>query len=516
MATWKAENSMLTQRGIEILNKLNLGGSKITITRIVAGSGRVSTSQLFSLTAVSGNQKQFVISKKEVKDSGSEISVYISNEDFTEPFTLQQIGVYVTHPDYEGEQLYHISQCEATGADVIPVVTETPTTFGYSLFLEHGNSSSIEITVSTQGMLREEDFVLFKGNISAGNLVEADEFGNLRDTGKKISEISNRNYLHNWYFANPVNRRDGYVVPPNTQYYKEPTLTTKVGTVSAYTKFNVIPGQNYGTITVGTVIYYVPKSVAVKGYYNTWEYTLDRWLNGGDGSLLIKSNGVEVKGAIDQLLSVNPEAGVYTCSALLSDGTLDTVTLEYDGVSEVQQVGHHIHFTIDPVSGFTDRPRFRLYPVGTKVVSAVKLEKGVISTLEQDIPADFATQAAICVQYDLITDEYIGLDFLRATGGTMSGSLILENYASHLIFDSDNGGAELDKNASGQMSLTNYLNSDKTLRRVFRIYGEDTSLDSCLKLAVLENGSWKHYNLYGEHNKQLISTVANVNATVTE
>lgn len=162
MAKWRAENSMLTKWGIEILNKVKAGIGSITVTKIVAGSGRVSESLLSSQTKVSGTTKPMVLSNKESRPDGSEISVYIQNNGFTEDFILNQIGVFVTHPDYEGEQLYHISQCDADGYDTIPAFEDTVTTFGYSLFLENGNSSSINITVSPQGMITRDEFDSYK------------------------------------------------------------------------------------------------------------------------------------------------------------------------------------------------------------------------------------------------------------------------------------------------------------------------------------------------------------------
>ena len=164
MATWRVENSMLTQRGVEILNKLKAGIGSITVTRIVAGSGRVSESQLYPQTSISGVIKEMTISSKNTFASGSEISFYITNTEFTESFDLHQLGVYVTHPDYEGEQLYHISQCDEEDFDTIPAMAETPVTQGYSIFMEHGNSSSIELTVDPQGMISRPEFEKLSNN----------------------------------------------------------------------------------------------------------------------------------------------------------------------------------------------------------------------------------------------------------------------------------------------------------------------------------------------------------------
>lgn len=167
MATWRPENSMLTQRGVEILNKLKAGVGSITVTRIVAGSERVAESLLFKQTSISGVQKPMTISGKNTTDVGSEITFYIENKDFTEPYNLHQIGIYVTHPDYVGEQLYHISQCDANDYDTIPAISYTPVTQGYSVFMEHGNSSSVNITVDPSGMINTVQFNEFKESVNS-------------------------------------------------------------------------------------------------------------------------------------------------------------------------------------------------------------------------------------------------------------------------------------------------------------------------------------------------------------
>ena len=167
MATWRSENSMLTKVGVEILNKLKAGVGSITVTKIVAGSGRVAESQLYNQTKISGTNKVLAIDSSNVTEGGSDITVFITNEDFTAPFELHQIGVFVTHPDYTGEQLYHISQCDASGVDVIPTADATPVRLDYSLFLQHGNSSSISITINNLGSVSKEDFEAHKASNTA-------------------------------------------------------------------------------------------------------------------------------------------------------------------------------------------------------------------------------------------------------------------------------------------------------------------------------------------------------------
>lgn len=167
MAIWKSENSLLTQKGVEILNKVKAGVGSITVTRVVAGSGRVPPSQLYTQIAISGTTKPMTIAQVRTREEGSEISINITNDGFTESFNINQIGVYVSHEDYDGEVLYHISQCEADGVDVVPPISNTPANFGYNLFLEHSNESSISITVNPQGSVSIPDFEEYKVSIES-------------------------------------------------------------------------------------------------------------------------------------------------------------------------------------------------------------------------------------------------------------------------------------------------------------------------------------------------------------
>lgn len=201
MATWRVENSMLTQVGVAILNKIKSGSGSITVTRAVAGSGRVAESKLFTQTALSGTTKPLSISSVDIQEMGSEISLNLTNEGFTEPFELNQIGIFVTHPDYDGEVLYHISQCDSGYPDSIPAFASTLVSLGYSIFLEHGNSNSINISVDPSGMVSSFDFDSFKNetrvnhqglvdsfsafrkNVVGGKLVTVDTSGNLIASG---------------------------------------------------------------------------------------------------------------------------------------------------------------------------------------------------------------------------------------------------------------------------------------------------------------------------------------------
>lgn len=428
MATWRAENSMLTQKGIEILNKIKSGVGNITISRIVAGSGRVSSvSQLFNLSSVSGDTKPMVLTQVNTRGTGSEISIYISNEDFIEDFSLNQIGIYVTHPDYEGEQLYHISQCESTGVDIIPALNETPVTFGYNLFLEHGNSESISITVDPQGMVTLEQFNNFKGNIIPHNLVSVDEDGNLKDSGKSIEEVYNKNLLHNWDFRNPIDQKQGYIVVPGTAYYSNTALTSKVGDLTDYFRVTKVD-DSYGRITINSVTYYVSWSSAVRGNFNH-SVAFDRWsVNPGNSlsAVLIQNDGVLAKlspshGRISQSVTTKISPSLFAGKVVTASVKVESTSANYgylyvnDGISQygvrltsagIFKVTATIHDDTNGIGVIIQNTSADQY-LDIKV-SAIKLEMGSVSTLENDPPADYAEQLAICSQYNPWTGSYAG------------------------------------------------------------------------------------------------------------
>lgn len=153
MAVWKTENSMYTLAGLEMINLTIGGSSRISFTRVVAGSGRVPASQLIAQTELSGTTVELELARYNADENGSEISAYINNSGFSESFTLNQIGIYATSPAFDGERLIHISQCEEEGADVIPEEGDTPVSFSYSLYLEHLNSEMTSIVINPKGIL---------------------------------------------------------------------------------------------------------------------------------------------------------------------------------------------------------------------------------------------------------------------------------------------------------------------------------------------------------------------------
>ena len=121
--------------------------------------------------------------------------------------------MYVTHPDYSGEQLYHISQCESEDADTIPTPIQNAVIVDYSLYLTHGNANSVTITADPDGMVRVSDFNAFKSTTE--NDISTLK-SNVNGLTSSYNTLNNTFGTLNTSFSNfKSNIRQGMLITPN-------------------------------------------------------------------------------------------------------------------------------------------------------------------------------------------------------------------------------------------------------------------------------------------------------------
>lgn len=166
MALWNSDNIILTKIGSEILSKVQAGVGKLTITKIVTGAGYVSPAQLYNQTAVTKETQNMSILNTKTDERGSVVEVQINNDALEKEYDLYQIGVYVQHQDYSGDQLYLIAQCDTANPDHIPLPSVTPVSLNYSLYIEHNNVPEITITVDPNGVVSNATFNEFKEEVN--------------------------------------------------------------------------------------------------------------------------------------------------------------------------------------------------------------------------------------------------------------------------------------------------------------------------------------------------------------
>lgn len=92
---------------------------------------------------------------------------------------------------------------------------------------------------------------------------------------------SNPNLLDNWYFGDPVNQRNGYVVKQGTNFFAEPSLTTYLGGIQEPYLKAYYDTSEYGHIigSDGSTAY-VRTSDMIHGYTGEG-YAIDRWKSSG-------------------------------------------------------------------------------------------------------------------------------------------------------------------------------------------------------------------------------------------
>ncbi len=106
----------------------------------------------------------------------------------------------------------------------------------------------------------------------------------------------NPNLLDNWYFANPVNQRNGYIVPAGVEYYKVDGFVPQ-GPIPETVRVDYIDYAGSAIFNHGGVPCYVPKGGGyVRGYTGSG-YTVDRWkLDIDIGTVTVESDGIVLDG----------------------------------------------------------------------------------------------------------------------------------------------------------------------------------------------------------------------------
>ena len=298
-------------------------------------------------------------------------------------------------------------------------------------------------------------------------VVELDTPAEKIDTFAALADhISGNNTLINWDFTNPVDRNQGWVIPPDTEYFSDTGLTASAGTVSAYTTANYV-NATYGSITVSGTTYYVAASDVVRGYVvsSGTPITIDNW-HGVVAIVLIEEDGIRIKsvgtqwaGSIRQIIP-NPSQYVgktVTVSALIEDfelgGTLSlakTVGINSGMVSIAQKTISEpglVTFTttIPDEVGSAEYPMLYVgisnWVNGSVKYRAAKLELGTEQTLAHqedgqwvlNAHADYDEEYLKCLMYDRKTGAYMS-DSIMAFGSTLTNSDDLDNVRENGIY----------------------------------------------------------------------------------
>lgn len=178
------------------------------------------------------------------------------------------------------------------------------------------------------------------GPTASVNSIPPDGSGNITLTAGDVNAYSktetntllqnkvNPNLLDNWYFGNPVNQRNGYVVPAGKTYYSDAACTAVAGTTTkAYTVYPLNSTTFWGyKESDHSVKFYEKAEDVIRGYVGGM-YGLDRWRVSANGIITVTDTGVLLQkatnstyGSTYEMTDAAPLLGKeITIAALIND-----------------------------------------------------------------------------------------------------------------------------------------------------------------------------------------------------
>lgn len=241
---------------------------------------------------------------------------------------------------------------------------------------------------------------------------------NMQDISDNLAYVSNNmvnpNLLDNWYFGNPVNQREGRIVPAGTPYFV-PGSSTQAGVLSSpATVIGYLDsGGKYPQVKVGGETYITQIGTDIPGYVGAG-YIIDRWKLDIGESVTI-DNGLNITKANSYFGQYFDDFDKYigmqmAGSVLMSDGGLYTGTFVYNGVPDQGQTfftNSRLGMYIQKLSTGLTQVEINSNADNVKV-RAVKLELGSQQTLAHqdangvwvlnEIP-DYGEQLRKCQRY---------------------------------------------------------------------------------------------------------------------
>ena len=249
----------------------------------------------------------------------------------------------------------------------------------------------------------------------------------INETNIALQKMVNPNLLDNWYFVNPVDQRQGYVVPPGVAYTN--VITSETGTTETYSAVDRFDGAGKAVFVYNGAVCTCDRTAVVRGYTGVG-YGIDRWkiaYNPDSLSLLVTDSGLKVGGSITTGLFLGQwfEDGfakglinrICTVSLLFSDGTFVTgsgVFPEKDGVDATLINTNDVIVYLQYNASSQNKPCVvMVLKNASKAVFAAKLELGSQQTLAHqengvwvlnEIP-DYGEQLRRCHGYLLDSRE---------------------------------------------------------------------------------------------------------------
>lgn len=165
---------VLTNKGLALLAKWQLGRCTPTITRCVIGSGSYGASEsLATRTSLKAQKLSVGISTKYIQNDYTILlkSVF-DNSTLTAGFKVTEIGVYAADPD-DGEILYSMAvTADESVADYLPAYNGTyPSTIVFNYQVEVSNAANVTIQAGTGAYAPADDFNALVEDVDALTII---------------------------------------------------------------------------------------------------------------------------------------------------------------------------------------------------------------------------------------------------------------------------------------------------------------------------------------------------------
>ncbi len=252
------------------------------------------------------------------------------------------------------------------------------------------------------------------------------------DVSLNISDVggSNPNLLDNWYFPDPIDQRQGYIVKSDVNYYSDVMLGTVAGVTTETMRAQYIDAT-HGSIIIDGATYYVATADMVRGYISDTPkeaYAIDRWLTGGGLDFEVTSDGISISLAretgyrfIAQRLESNRQLQLrgrqVTLSALVKgNGSINLGAVNHSAIktfsvsSDKYELFSNTFIWTSGNNKWLNTPEFTINE-GQVTIKAIKLESGSVQTLAHqdaagawvlnDPPPDKALELEKCQRYQV-------------------------------------------------------------------------------------------------------------------
>ena len=133
MAQFK--NSVITEKGLALLQKVQQRTLKLTYTQITTGAGEYTGAEdLLGVTALKDQRQSVQISSISAVDSTTvKLVAVISNTGLEQGYRITEVGVWAKDPD-EGDILFSLAVAEPNGADYIPAETGGALSMNFEMY----------------------------------------------------------------------------------------------------------------------------------------------------------------------------------------------------------------------------------------------------------------------------------------------------------------------------------------------------------------------------------------------